>query len=116
MSNKETREIQSLSKPRYWNKSTARRIFEMCESSPLGMKSFCREHNIRYRRLQYWKTIFKRQDIAPEFVEITASTVDLSEALSDSSMEIILENNRIIRLHPGFNSAAVSQLIDIVGG
>jgi len=31
-------------------------------------------------------------------------------------MEIILENNRIIRVHPGFNISAVSQLIEIVEG
>ncbi|MCD4654901.1 hypothetical protein K8T06_13325 [bacterium] len=113
---KETKEIKSLSKIRYWSELDALRVLEICEGSHLTMKGFCREHNIGYKRVQWWKSVFKKQKTVPEFVEITASTIDLSETLNDSSMEIILENNRIIRLHPGFNSAAISQLIDIVGG
>ena len=110
------KEIRTLSKIRYWSRADAQRVIEIYESSHLTMKGFCQEHKIDYKRVQRWKNVFKRQRAVPEFVEITAATIDQSETLNNSSMEIILENNRIIRVHPGFNISAVSQLIEVLEG
>jgi len=76
------KEIRTLSKIRYWSRADAQRAIEICESSHLSMKGFCQEHKIGYKRLLGWKNVLKKQRAVPEFVEITAATIDQSETLN----------------------------------
>jgi hypothetical protein len=113
MSNRNSKEIQSLVKVNHWREYQARRVLDFWEQSGLNLKQFCREFGIGYKRLQYWKkrVMISASDVV-EFVEVVP--IESRYPHRDDSMEIVLSNHRSIRVTPGFEESAIRRLIGIV--
>ena len=96
-----------------WNAQDAEFALSMWEASGLSLMRFARDSGISYKRLTQWKRRLAHRAIeTPLFVDVVIPKPN--KPAPNQSMEIILRNNRAIRLQPGFDSDSVRSLIGLL--
>lgn len=105
-------EIRNLARIPQWREWQARVVFDLFEASGLNLRQFCMESGIGYRRMLYWRGKLNQIPKDLGFIEISPNR-DIS-GFRDSRMEIVLRNQRVIRVDSEFDESALDRLIGIV--
>jgi len=102
-------EIKRLKSKPMWKQSDGERVIESWKESGLSMYVYSQQTGIGYKRLSYWKRHLRRESGSP-FVEVKVKSF-APKKTEDDAMEIILRNERRIRILPGFNADALNLLV-----
>jgi hypothetical protein len=105
-------EIARLKSKRMWKKAEGVRVIESWKETGHSLYQYSQQTGIGYKRLIYWKRNLRRES-GPKFVEVKVKT-EAAVKTGDESMEILLGNERRIRIQPGFNASSVKLLVSLL--
>ena len=110
-----------------------RKVLQQQQQSGLSQTSFCRQNSISLHRFTYWKRQIAIRDgkrenprkkkksnelgvqKEPSLVPIQISSgTQLSSSFPGNAFEVILANDRIIRIPPRFDEKALIRLVSIM--
>lgn len=96
-----------------WDARDADYVLSMWKAAGVSLMRFSRDTGISYKRLTQWKRRLSNRVIeSTPFVEVVIPKPN--KPVPNQLMEVILKNNRAIRLHPGFDSDSVRSLIGLL--
>ena len=109
--------LMEVAQKRPWRVDDARKLVEAQAASGLSILEFVKQLGVGEQRFHSWKRKLrgsrkvKSPSISFARVQVTSSTGLTSEAFP---MEVVLENERRLRLGRNFDDAAVSRLVAIL--
>jgi transposase len=106
-------------KQRYWLDLMGR-----WQQSQLTVRAFCERLGIREANFYLWRRVLRRRGLvaqlapphqppAPSHAAFVKLTLDAAP-VATTAIELVLENRRLLRIHPGFDPATLRQLLRLL--
>ena len=93
----------------YW-----RQVLARWRSSGLSVRAYCELHRIPQPSFYWWRREIPRRDgVRPQFLPVRV----VAEAVAcngDGAIEVILANQRCLRVRPGFDRATLVRRLDVL--
>ena len=103
--------VRNGSKEQHWRQLLAR-----WQSSGLSVRAYCELHRIPQPSFYWWRREIPRRDSTrPQFLPVrVVSDAMASNDGGDGAIEVVLANQRCLRVRPGFDRATLVRLLDVL--
>jgi hypothetical protein len=102
------RSVRDGSKEQYW-----RQVLARWRSSGLSVRAYCELHRISQPSFYWWRRETSRRDSArPQFLPVRVVPDAVAPDGGDGAIDVILANQRCLRVRPGFDRATLVRLLD----
>ena len=112
-----------------WRRPDAVAVITKLNESGLTTAAFIREHRLPEKRVRWWKSRLESECVAtaslPEFVSLqivetkdreqsVAPRPSASPTLGAQSLEVVVNNGRMVRVPVGFDPETLSQIVEVL--
>jgi transposase len=101
--------VRDGGKEQYW-----RQVLARWRSSGLSVRAYCELHRISQPSFYWWRREVSRRDSTrPRFLPVRV-VPDAVAPDGDGAIEVVLANERSLRVRPGFDRATLVRLLDVL--
>jgi transposase len=102
--------VRDGGKEQYW-----RQVLARWRSSGLSVRDYCELHRISQPSLYWWRREIPRRDGArPQFLPVRVVAEAVASNGDSDAIEVVLANQRCLRVRPGFDRATLVRLLDVL--
>ena len=102
--------VRNGGKEQYW-----RQVLARWRSSGLSVRAYCELHRIPQPSFYWWRREIPRRDSArPQFLPVRVVAEAMTSTGDTGAIEVVLANQRCLRVRPGFDRATLVRLLDVL--
>ena len=102
--------VRDGGKEQYW-----RQVLARWRSSGLSVRAYCELHRISQPSFYWWRRQVSRRDSTrPRFLPVRVVPDAVAPDGDDDAIEVVLANQRCLRVRPGFDRATLVRLLDVL--
>ena len=102
--------VRDGGKEQYW-----RQVLARLRSSGLSLRAYCELHRISQPSFYWWRRQVSRRDSTrPRFLPVCVGPDSVVLDGDDDAIEVVLANQRCLRVRPGFDRATLVRLLDVL--
>ena len=102
--------VRDGSKEQHW-----RQVLARWRASGLSVRVYCELHRIPEPSFYWWRREIPRRDSArPQFLPVRVVAEAMASNGDSSAIEVILANQRCLRVRPGLSRATLVRLLDVL--